>query len=134
MDVFMKVVNAQEQINHIVSETNFYAAQKGCRFLTNHDDLKAFLGINYLMGINKFPSVANYLEVGHYIVNDWIKNLMTGQRFQDILQNLHFANNEDDDKGDQGKAVYVIFGNIHNILSSKLPLLSVKILHQESPF
>ena len=58
--VFMRVVNARELIDHIVSETNFYAAQKGRIFLTNHDRLKAFLGINYLMGISKLPSVANY--------------------------------------------------------------------------
>ena len=68
-----------------------------------YDELKAFLGINYFMGINKLPSVANYWEVEQYIGNDGIKNAMTRQRFQDILQNLYFANNEKDDKGDKGK-------------------------------
>ena len=32
VDVFMKVENAQELTDHIVSETNIYAAQKGCNF------------------------------------------------------------------------------------------------------
>ena len=103
VDVFMKVVNAQTLIEHIVSETNVYAAQKGRSFLTNYDEVKAFLGINYFMGINKLPSIASYWEVDQYIGNDGIKNVMTLQRFQDILQNLHFANNEDDDKSDKGK-------------------------------
>ena len=103
VDVFMKVVNAQTLIEHIVSETNLYASQKGRTFLTNYDELKAFLGINYFMGINKLPSVASYWEVEQYIGNDGIKNVMTRQRFQDILQNLHFANNEKDDKSDKGK-------------------------------
>ena len=123
----MKVANAQELIDHIVSETNIYAAQKGCNFLTNHDELKAFLGISYLMGINKLPLVANYWEVDYYIGNDGIKNVTTRQRFRDILQNLHFAKNDYDDKSDKGRTLYVIFGNIHNIMSSKLTPLPVKI-------
>ena len=32
VDIFMKVVNAQDLIDHIVSETNIYAVQKGCIF------------------------------------------------------------------------------------------------------
>ena len=32
VDVFMKVVNAQELLDHIVSETNIYAAQKRRNF------------------------------------------------------------------------------------------------------
>ena len=130
--VFMRVVNARELINHIVSETNFYAAQKGRIFLTNHDRLKAFLGINYLMCISKLPSVANYWKVDHYVGNDGIKNVITRQRFQDILQNLQFANNEDDDKSDKGKALYVMFGNIHNIMSSKLTPRVVKISYRKN--
>ena len=123
----MKVANAQELIDHIVSETNIYAAQKGCNFLTNHDELKAFLGISYLMGISKLPLVANYWEVDYYIGNDGIKNVTTRQRFRDILQNLHFAKNDYDDKSDKSRTLYVIFGNIHNIMSSKLTPLLVKI-------
>ena len=63
VDIFMKVVNAQTLIEDIVSETNLYASQKGRTFLTNYDELKAFLGINYFMGINKLLSVASYWEV-----------------------------------------------------------------------
>ena len=54
---------------------------------------------------------------------------MTQQRFQDILKNFHFVNNEDDDNSDKDKALCVIFGNIHNILSSKLIPLLVKTLY-----
>ena len=42
VDVLMKVLNAQELIDHIVSETNSYSGQRGFNFLKNHDDeLKA---------------------------------------------------------------------------------------------
>ena len=100
VNVFMKVVNTQELIDHIAPETDIYAAQKGRNFLTNYDGLKGFLGIKYLRGINKLPSVANYWEIDHYIGNDGIKNVMTRQRFQDILQNLPFASNDYDGKSD----------------------------------
>ena len=126
VDVFIKILNAQELIDRIVSRTSIYVAQKGCNFLTNHDKSKVFLKINYLMGINEFPSVANYWEVDHYIRNDGIKNVMPWQRFQDILQNLHFANNDQDDKRQNGRALYIMFGIIHNIVPSNLPLFLSK--------
>ena len=94
--------------------------------MTNHDELRAFLGINYLMDVSKFPSVANYWVV-NYTGNDGIKNVMTRQKFQDILQNLHFGNNDYDEKSDKGRVLYVRFGNIHNIVSLKLTPLLVNI-------
>ena len=111
-----KAVNAQEIIDHIVSEASIYAAQKWRIFLTSHEELKAFPGICYLIGINKSPSVANYWDVDHYIGNDGIKTVMTQQRFQDILENLHLANNDYYGKSDKGRAVYIIFGNIDNVV------------------
>ena len=57
----MKVVNASELIDCIVSETNIYAAQKWHNFLANHEELKAFFGVNYLMGINKLPLVGKLI-------------------------------------------------------------------------
>ena len=83
--------------------------RKGAIFLTNHDELKAFLGINYLMGINKLPSFGNYREVDRYIENDGTKNMMTKHRFQDNLQDLHFGNNGYYNKSGEGRVVYVTF-------------------------
>ena len=85
VDVFMKAVNAQELLVLLYLKLIFMLHRKGAIFWTNHDELKAFLGNNYLMGINKLPSVRNYREVDHYTGNDLIKNLMRKQRFQDIL-------------------------------------------------
>ena len=87
----------------------FMLHRKGAIFLTNHDELKAFLGINYLMGINKLPSFGNYREVDRYIENDGTKNMMTKHRFQDNLQDLHFGNNGYYNKSGEGRVVYVTF-------------------------
>ena len=85
-DVFIKFVNVQGLIDHIVSETNIYVAQKGSNFLTNHDELKAFFGFNYLIDISKLPSVANYREVDHYFGNDGLKNVMTQKSFKTFFK------------------------------------------------
>ena len=44
----------------IVTETGGYAKQKGCNFETTQDKMKAFIGINFIMGINKLPSLEDY--------------------------------------------------------------------------
>ena len=107
--------------------------RNGAIFWTNHEELKAFLGSNYLMGINMLLSVANYREVDHKIWNDGIKNVVTWQRFQDILQNLHFSNNNCDDKSDKSRDLYVMVGNIYNIVPSKLTSLLAKIYYGKNP-
>ena len=48
--------------------------------------MEAFLGINYIMGINKLSSIAEYWRVDEYIGNEGIRNDMIHQRFVDILQ------------------------------------------------
>ena len=44
----------------IVSERHRYATQKGCKIETMEDEMKEFLGINFIIGINKIPSLEDY--------------------------------------------------------------------------
>ena len=44
-----------ELLEIIVTETNRYATQKGRNFETTEGKMKAFLGVNFIMGINKLP-------------------------------------------------------------------------------
>ena len=44
----------------IVTETNRYAAQKGCTFETMENEMKGFLGINFTMDINQLQSLKGY--------------------------------------------------------------------------
>ena len=46
-----------ELLEIIVTETNRFSTQKGCKFETMKDKMKAFLGINFIMGIYKLPSL-----------------------------------------------------------------------------
>ena len=49
-----------ELLEIIVTETNRYATQKGRNFETTEDEMKAFIGINFIMGINKLSSLEDY--------------------------------------------------------------------------
>ena len=60
LDVFEKVMQLDKLVTLIVTETNRYAQQNGRNFVTNAAEMKAFLGMNYIMGVNKLPSIHHY--------------------------------------------------------------------------
>ena len=82
-----------ELIKYVVQQTNFYANQNGRVFVTDLEEMKAFIGINYIMGINKLPYLAEYWRVDEFIGNDAITNVTTRKRFLDIMQNMYFVDN-----------------------------------------
>lgn len=64
LDIFRLFIT-DDIINHIVFQTNLYAEQKFSNMgkpykKTNPDEIKAFLGINLLMGIKRYPSYRDY--------------------------------------------------------------------------
>ena len=73
-DVFSAVTDIENLIKLIVIESN--AQQKGRRFQTNEQEMRAFLGINYVMSINKLPTIKSYWECGQYVGNKGICNVM----------------------------------------------------------
>ena len=66
-----------------------------------NDELKAFLGLDFIMGINKLPFLGDYWSTDKYIRNEKIQNVMTRTRFQSILQNFNFSNNHNGNKSDK---------------------------------
>ena len=81
----------------IVKETNRYASQKlsnSPEHLTNfvlitRAEIKAFMGINIIMGIAKLPQVALYWSSDDYFGNQGIKKVMFKNRFEEIGSYLH---------------------------------------------
>ena len=59
-DIFQTVTGINELLEIIVTETNRYTTQKGCNFETTENEMKALLGINFIMRINKLPSLEDY--------------------------------------------------------------------------
>ena len=100
MKIFELVTGLEELIDLIVAQTNLCAKQKGRNFTVDNNELKAFLEINYIMAINKLPTIAEYWRVDNRIGNNVIQNTMIRNRFCEILQSLLFAGNTEDDKTD----------------------------------
>ena len=49
-----------ELLKLIVEQSNLYVHQNGRKFTVTKEELKAFLGINFVMAINKLPTIAEY--------------------------------------------------------------------------
>ena len=80
-DIFHTLTGMNELLGIIATETYRYATQKDRNFETTEDEMKAFLGINFIMGINKLPSLEDYWSTDKCIVNEKIQNVMTRTRF-----------------------------------------------------
>ena len=52
-EIFQLLTGMNELLEIIVKETNRFSTQKGWNFETMEDEMKAFLEINFIMGINK---------------------------------------------------------------------------------
>ena len=82
--------------------------------------MKAFLGINFIMGIDKLPSLEDYWSTDKCIGNDKIQNVMTRTRFQSILQNLHFSNDDNDDKTDKSYKIRPVIEHLNKVFAESL--------------
>ena len=60
------------------------------------NELRAFSGVNFVMGYHKLPNLRNYWETGSPSLSvNFVANVRTRKRFKENLGNLHFSNNED---------------------------------------
>ena len=96
--IFSLMTGLKELVELIVEQSNLYVHQNGRNFTVTKEELKAFLGINFVMAINKLPTIAEYWRIDNLIGNDGIHNTMIRNRFCEILQNVHSADNRKDDK------------------------------------
>ena len=119
-DIFQTVTGMNELLQIIVRETNRYATQKGRNFETKEDEMKAFLGINFIMDINKLPSLEGYWLTDNCIGNEKIQNVMTRTRFQSILQNPHFSNHYNYDKTDKLRKIRPVIEHLNKLFAESL--------------
>ena len=82
--------------------------------------MKAFLGINFIMGIDKLPSLEDYWSTDKCIGNDKIQNVITRTRFQSILQNLHFPNTDNDNKTDKSYKIRPTIEHLNKVFAKSL--------------
>ena len=87
--------------------------RSGRQFITNPEDMKAFLGTNCIMAVNQLPSISMYWDCDHFTGNNGIQNIFTRGRYQDILQNLHFADNSKQDQTNRGYKIRRIINHLN---------------------
>ena len=61
-EIFSLVTGHGELLELIVEQSNLYAHQNGRNFAVTQEKLKAFLGMNFVMVINKLPTIAEFGE------------------------------------------------------------------------
>ena len=124
-DIFQTVTGMNELRE---METNRYTTQKGLNFETVKNEMKAFLGVNFIMGINKLPSLEDYRSTDKCIGNEKIQNVTTRTRFQSILQNPHYFNNDNDDKTDKSYKIRPVIKHLNNYLLKACQTVCFKVL------
>ena len=102
-DVFVSLFTT-ELIDHIVSETNRYAA--ACitathggshnvpQWSTNTEEVKAYFGFSILMGITKLPDLYDYWSTSDTLHYFPVASRIPRKRFLEIQRYLHFSDNE----------------------------------------
>ena len=59
------------------------------------DELKGFIGVNFVMTYHKLPNLRSYWETGYLSLSlEFVVNVMTRERFKDILCNLQFPKDD----------------------------------------
>ena len=74
IEIFSLVSGLEELLELIVKQSNLYAHQNGRNFIVTKEELEAILGINFVMVINKLPTIAEYWRVQNLIGNNGIKH------------------------------------------------------------
>ena len=70
IEIFSLVTGLEELLELIVEQSKLYAHKNGRNFSFAKEKMKEFLGINFVMVINKAPTIAEYWRVENLIGND----------------------------------------------------------------
>ena len=107
---FLNLFLTDELLNLMVSETNRYATQEidkrrplrrtsryGKWKPVDVEEMKKFIGALLLMGIVRLPSIEHYWSKDPLYKFEGLSNVMSRNRFQEILRFWHFSNNEEEE-------------------------------------
>ena len=113
----LRAIESTTRLNDLVSlicdQTNLYAEQNGRTFRTMPEEVRAFLGVNFMMAICKLSNIKCYWHADEYIGNEGIRKVLTKTRFLEILQNLHFADNNTSDTSDKGYKLRTVINHLN---------------------
>ena len=118
--VFESTTRLNDLVSLICDQTNLYAEQNGRTFQTMPEEVRAFLGVNFMMAICKLPNIKCCWHADEYIGNGGIRNVLTRTRFLEILQSLHFADNNTSDMSDKGYKLRTVINNLNKAFQAAM--------------
>ena len=101
-------------IELLVSNSNKYAMQKGRHeFSTTSSELRLFLAILFVSGYAPLPRRRMYWEPADDVLNLAVSRSMTRNRFEEIMSNIHVADNDNLPAGDKMAKVRPLFTELN---------------------
>ena len=123
-------------VNIICTETNSYAAQKGNHsFKLDPKEFKSFIALLLLRGYIQYPRRSMYWEMRDDSRNSIVTSLLTRNRFLDVLQYIHLADNNNLDTNDKFAKVQPLFKILNeNCLKNFIPERNASIDESMIPY
>ncbi|XP_052083040.1 piggyBac transposable element-derived protein 4-like [Mytilus californianus] len=95
---FFQLFFEERFFQHLSEQTNLYAEQTSENDQhweeVTTDEIKAFIGINILMGVMQLASYRLYWSSDPFLGNTGIRSVMTENRFSKLYQYIHVNNNQ----------------------------------------
>lgn len=122
---FYELLISDELFDKIVVETNLFAEQsisKGKkRFSRSHSwkptdrqEMKKFFGLLLYMGLVRLPKLSHYWSKDEILRQHFARTIMSRNRFELLLQYLHFSNNENVDPNDRIGKIRELVDDLNN--------------------
>ncbi|XP_047119000.1 uncharacterized protein LOC124800995 [Schistocerca piceifrons] len=121
-EIFSFTIGLKDLVHNIlIPESIRYAEQSGNAFNTNEDEIKAFLGMNLVMGYHILPTFRSCWATEPDLGVLYIAQIMPLHRFEKIRKYLHFSNNADQSiKEDHTYKVRPVITHLNKIFQESL--------------
>ena len=92
---FFSLVWESSFFEHLAEETNLYARQRQTVkpdrkwYPTTSSEMRAFVGVNILMGIDQKPELSHYWSTDDFLGNAGIRRVFPRDRFESLCRYLH---------------------------------------------
>jgi hypothetical protein len=112
-----------DEVMHLLAEnTNKYAMQKGRHgFITSPSELRLFLAILVNSGYAPLPRRRLYWEPSPDVQNTAISSAMTRNRFEELMTNIHVADNDSLLPNDRFAKVRPLFTTLNSKFVTSFP-------------
>ena len=100
-NIYKQIFHLNLLIEIIVQQCNLYLQHILRKFLTNAWEMKILVGVNYIMTVNRLPSIPVFWDCNHYVCNVGIQNIFARSKNQVVVQNNHFVDSTKQSKTDK---------------------------------